>query len=151
MALRSGAVVVTTRDDSADGTGRSHTLTPSPASPLVIDAGFDAFVTDHWSSLVDGQQQRFQFPLAAREALVELQIRSAPCTYPTQSDQCFRLAVDNWVLRLVADSIELGYDAQSRRLTRFRGVSNIGDGSGGGMAVDIHYRYHDLAALECAR
>tara|TARA_R110002072_G_scaffold69143_2_gene167745 strand:- start:13002 stop:13706 length:705 start_codon:yes stop_codon:yes gene_type:complete len=149
VALQRGAVVVTTSDDRSSGESSSSTLTPASGSPVVIDAGFDAFVTRHWGNLVAGEQQRFQFPVAASEALVKLQIEAAPCSYQTQSDQCFRLAVDNWLLRLVADSIELGYDAQSRRLTRFRGVSNIGDGSGSGLAVDIHYRYHDLAALQC--
>lgn len=153
VALQRGAIVVTTSDDRSSGASSSSTLTPASGTPVVIDAGFDEFVTRHWGNLVAGQQQRFQFPVAASEALVKLQIEAAPCSYQTQSDQCFRLAVDNWLLRLVADSIELGYDAESRRLTRFRGVSNIGDGSGSGsgsgLAVDIHYRYHDLAALQC--
>ena len=123
---------------------------PSADSPLVIDAGFDAFVTANWDSLVAGRDKRFQFPVAARETLVDLRIESAQCSYDTQTDQCFRLEVDNWLLSMLVDSIELGYDTGLRRLTRFRGVSNISDGSGAGQVVDIHYKYRDLADLQCS-
>ena len=140
-------VIITTSE--GDSVPAVVALKPDEQYPLVVDAGFDAFVTGHWDSLVNGEARQFQFPVAAREALVGLSIKSAPCSYDTDTDQCFRLELDNWLFRMVADHIELGYDAAQQRLSRFRGVSNISDGSGSGLAVDIHYRYDDLAGLQC--
>ena len=45
-------------------------IEPKEDLPLVIDAGFDAFVRQHWDSLVAGDTHRFQFPFADRESLV---------------------------------------------------------------------------------
>tara|TARA_R110002049_G_scaffold85550_18_gene217513 strand:+ start:1260 stop:1973 length:714 start_codon:yes stop_codon:yes gene_type:complete len=149
VQLAEGKILLTRTE--GDSEPEVATLQPGGEYPVVVDAGFDAFVTDNWDSLVAGKVGRFQFPVAARETLVELSIERARCSYETETDQCFRLELDNWLLRMVAEHIELGYDASTQRLARFRGVSNIGDGSGAGMAVDIQYRYHDLAALQCER
>ena len=118
--------------------------------PIVIDAGFDNFVTQNWNAIVGGQSKQFQFPFAARESLVDLRISAARCSYDTEADQCFILRLDNWLIGRLVASIELGYDANLRRLTRFRGLSNIGDAKGAGQSVDIRYRYDNLSALACS-
>ena len=120
---------------------KSAQAQPSQKLPIVIDAGFDAFVRQHWDSLVAGESHEIQFPLADRESLVELRIRRFGCSYSSQTDQCFRLDVANWLLRILVKPIELGYDKEDRRLTRFRGLSNIGDANGNGLVVDIKYDY----------
>ncbi len=123
---------------------------PGDRLPVVIDAGFDEFVRAHWDELVGGGKKYFLFPFASRAALVELRIRPLSCSYDSETDQCFRLELSNWLYRMLAAPIELGYDAESRRLMRYRGLSNIGDGNGGGLEVDIQYRYQDLPAQACA-
>ena len=128
---------------------RSTVAQPSENLPVVIDAGFDSFVRQHWDELVNGQKREFQFPFADRESLVELRIQPQSCSYENGSDQCFRLDLANWFLRMMVQPIELGYDSESRRLTRFRGLSNIGDANGNGLVVDIRYSYEDSAALAC--
>lgn len=145
-AAASGAV-----ESGQAGSDRVVARQPDADLPLVVDAGFDGFVKTHWESLLAGESQRFQFPLAARETLLELQISSANCGYESQTDQCFTLEPGNWLLKMLAEPIELGYDRQLRRLTRFRGVSNISAADGGRLEVDIRYRYSDLAAVDCAR
>ena len=77
-------------------------------------------------------------------------MRPAQCTYETETDQCFRLELSNWFFRMLADPIELGYDPAQRRLTRYRGLSNIGDGKGNGLVVDIRYDYQDVPEQACA-
>ncbi len=147
VQLKDGEVIVSTTE--GEGAPALVALQPDTGYPIVVDAGFDAFVTTHWDSLVAGESRRFQFPLASRETLVEMSIERAHCSYDTDSDQCFSLEPGNWLLRMLADRIELGYDASLQRLTRFRGVSNISDESGSGWVVDIHYRYDDAAGLRC--
>ena len=118
--------------------------------PIVIDAGFDNFVTQNWNALVGGQSKQFQFPFAARESLVDLRVKAARCSYSSETDQCFILRLDNWLIGRLVSSIELGYDPVLKRLTRFRGLSNIGDAKGAGQSVDIRYRYQDMTALPCS-
>ena len=118
--------------------------------PIVIDAGFDNFVTQNWNALVGGQSKQFQFPFAARESLVDLRVKAARCSYSSETDQCFILRLDNWLIGRLVSSIELGYDPVLKRLTRFRGLSNIGDAKGAGQSVDIRYRYQDMMALPCS-
>ena len=118
--------------------------------PIVIDAGFDNFVTQNWSAIVGGQSKQFQFPFAVRESLVDLRIKATRCSYNSKTDQCFILRLDNWLIGRLVSSIELGYDPVLKRLTRFRGLSNIGDAKGAGQSVDIRYRYQDMTALPCS-
>ncbi|MEZ5573027.1 MAG: hypothetical protein R3E64_13525 [Halioglobus sp.] len=133
--------------------GESVNVVDTPAMtdiPLVIDAGFDAFVRNNWDDLLSGQDKSFYFPFAGRDSLVQLRIVAAPCDYDSTTDQCFRLELDNWLLRMVVAPIELGYDARQQRLMRYRGLSNIGDGDGDGLVVDIRYRYDDLPPAACS-
>ena len=81
---------------------------------------------------------------------MELRIKPAACNYPTETDQCFKLELSNWFVRLLVNPIELGYDPELRRLTRYRGLSNIGDGKGNGLVVDIRYDYQDVPAQACS-
>jgi hypothetical protein len=142
-------IIFTATDAERPDQPSVSSVKPGNALPVVIDAGFDAFVRENWHSLVAGERKQFQFPFAARESVVELSIASASCSYATETDQCFTLELNNWLLSMLADPIELGYDAKLQRLARFRGISNISDDAGEALAVDIHYRYDDVDALDC--
>jgi hypothetical protein len=117
--------------------------------PLVIDAGFDAFVRQHWDSLVSGDRKWFRFPVATRSTLMAFRVDSSTCSYDSDVDQCFRLELSSWLFRLLADPIELGYDTVHQRLARYRGLSNIEDDNKQGQIVDIRYRYDDIDAFTC--
>ena len=117
--------------------------------PIVVDAGFDNFIRQHWDSLIAGESQRFRFALPGRGQLVDLKVSSSRCSYPSEQDQCFVMNMDNWLYRMLVDSIELGYNPESRQLTRYRGLSNIEDANGDGITVDIRYSYTDLPAQAC--
>ena len=143
VGFEQGMVSMAIIDAESRETLKSAQAQPSQKLPIVIDAGFDSFVRQHWDSLEAGESHEFQFPLADRETLVELRIQTLGCSYLSQTDQCFRLDVANWLLRILVKPIELGYDKEARRLTRFRGLSNIGDANGNGLVVDIKYDYSD--------
>jgi hypothetical protein len=147
VALQSSTLAMTVAGEG--DAGKTVTTQIDDTLPLVIDAGFDAFVTDHWDTLVSGQSASFQFPFASRESVVDLRIEASVCSYDTQTDQCFELQLDHWLLKMLVAPIELGYDASLQRLTRYRGLSNIGNGNGEGLVVDISYRYQDLPPQAC--
>ena len=149
VALDQGVVSMAVVDAESGKALKSAEEKPNQNLPVVIDAGFDAFVRQNWDSLVTGESLTFQFPLSDRGSLIELRIQPLGCSYPTKSDQCFRLDVANWLLRMLVKPIELGYDNDQRQLTRFRGLSNIGDENGNGLVVDIKYDYQDVPHLAC--
>jgi hypothetical protein len=151
VGFEQGMVSMEIIDADSRETLKSAQVQPSQKLPIVIDAGFDSFVHQHWDSLVAGESHEFQFPLADRESLVELRIKSLGCSYLSETDQCFRLDVANWLLRILVKPIELGYDKEARRLTRFRGLSNIGDANGNGLVVDIKYDYRDSNPETCQK
>jgi hypothetical protein len=150
VELKQDELTMTVKDTNTTEPGKVISTRPSPNLPVVIDAGFDTFVTTNWDSLLAGNNKSFQFPFAARESLVKLRIKPMSCTYDSEADQCFSLEMNNWFLRMLVDPIELGYDAKLKRLTRYRGLSNIGDGNGNGLVVDIRYNYQDVPVKACA-
>ena len=150
VAMQDGQVLMSVRDEADPEAAEISSDAPDPGTQIVIDAGFDYFVRDHWDELVGGEIKEFAFPFAARSSLIDLRIRRFGCSYESETDQCFRLEMSNWFYRMLADPIELGYDAAERRLTRYRGLSNIGDGSGNGQVVDIRYDYENVPAQACA-
>ncbi len=149
VELDDGMLTMAILDSANAEPKKVKSTAPTGEIPVVIDAGFDEFVRAHWDQLLEGDDKTFLFPFASRASLVKLQISPTACSYATETDQCFQLEMSNWLFRMLAAPIELGYDPATRRLTRYRGLSNIGDGSGGGQEVDIQYRYSDLPALAC--
>jgi hypothetical protein len=109
--------------------------------PLVVDAGFDNYIREHWQPLLDGKSLEFYFPAVTRLSLVKLRVKLTSCSYPTESDNCFTINSASWLIRLLLAPIELGYDSQTRRLSRFRGLANLSDEQGKGLEVDIKYQY----------
>lgn len=125
-------------------------ITDVDSKAIVIDAGFDKFVRQNWRQLVAGQTKEFEFPVASRASLVSLQIKSSKCSYESGIDQCFTLEPSNWFFRMLASPVELGYDSQLIRLTRYRGISNLNDQNGNGLVVDIRYRYSSIPETTCS-
>lgn len=122
-----------------DGKQRQKLI--AAARPLVVDAGFDHFIRSHWQSLLNGETVDFNFLAVSRLSLIGLQVKKTACHYETAQDQCFQVQPSNWLISLLVDAIELGYNADTRLLSRFRGLGNISNDAGDSLKVDIHYRY----------
>ncbi|MBN4055162.1 hypothetical protein JYU12_00300 [bacterium AH-315-K03] len=125
----------------AESEGPERNKTFDVKLPLVIDAGFDHFIQDNWALLLNGEKLKFYFPTPSRLMLIKLSLKSQDCSYKTDSDKCFLVSSSSWVLSLLADPIEVGYDKETKKLKRFRGLANIQDEDGKDLEVDIHYRY----------
>ena len=105
---------------------KQHTAKVEIQSPLVVDAGFDPFVRQHWQSLHQGESETFFFLLPRRERLVELKLSSRPCAeYDPDLFLCLSLDINNWFLRMLVDTVELTYQRSDKRLVQYRGVSNL--------------------------
>ena len=142
--LRSGARVggrwsdagyVLHRDD------RSSTITPE--GTLVASSGFDHFVRQHWEELRAGKTVGFEFALPARLTTIGMHIRKTRGLPGERAiSEWFRAEPSSGLFRIFAGSILLGYDKDGM-LQFYRGPSNISDGKGRGMEVEIRYRRLD--------
>ncbi|GAA4649431.1 hypothetical protein GCM10023116_17050 [Kistimonas scapharcae] len=108
-------------------------------SLMVVDAGFDHFVREHWETLRKGRSLTIAYLAPSRRQTVALRINEVPCS--SSSDVCFNIAPDSWLLGLVLDPIFLTYEKETKQLLRFRGRGNIADKKGDYQTVDIRYEY----------
>ena len=127
-----------------DNENRQSKTTLVATRPLVIDAGFDHYIRQHWSSLLTGSSVKFDFPAPSRLSLVGLLIKRKRCTGDQLQAICFAINSSNWFIRLLLDPIELSYDKNTRQLIRFKGLGNMLDKYGNSLKVNIRYRYQDL-------
>ena len=111
-----------------DGTRRERPLAAS--ADLVADAGFDEFIRARWPYLAGDGRQNLRFVLPSRLDSYAFKLKGdGPQRYRNAPAQAFTLRLDG-LLGLVAPDIEVLYASDSRRLLRFKGISNIRDDAG---------------------
>ncbi len=110
------------------------------AQPLVIDAGFDEFVRQHWATLLAGEQVDFYFAAPARQDVIAFRV--IPSAITEQQLQLEMRLQSRWLAWLL-DPIQLHYDLNNQRLLRYIGLTNIQDDNGKGIDADIRYQYGD--------
>ena len=122
-ARRDGADVVSYFGFAADGAPVETPIAPRPS--LVIDAGFDAFIRQHWDALQAGQTLPMQFLVPSRgkaytfrlAKLRDEQLQGAPASV-------FRLRLSG-MLGWFASDIDVAYRNTDQRLMRFEGLTSV--------------------------
>ncbi|PPU93570.1 hypothetical protein [Xanthomonas albilineans] len=109
------------------GQAEHHAALPASAdAPLVIDAGFDAYLRQHWDALAGGTPQRITFALPSSQRTLQFQITPGTADANVQH---YTLGLAAWYGGLLPD-INVAYARQDRHLLEFRGVGNIRDARG---------------------
>ncbi|MDR0181938.1 hypothetical protein [Lysobacter arvi] len=132
--------------DAGSGTRRAY-WRASASTPLrertvvvgadtVIDAGFDDWVRDRWNALANGSTARAQFLVPSRGSPVPIRVQRVDA--PSSDLVRFRLSLDSW-LDFVAPSMQITYDAATRRLRTFEGLGTIRGPDGAPMKVRIDF------------
>ncbi len=124
-----------------DGASESRMINDADYE-LVIDAGFDDFIRKHWDALLKGQTVPFSFASVARQTSVNFEVEASNperLQQPLKITMTLRSSLLSWLL----DPIQLDYQRSTRRLLRYRGLSNLQDNKQKGQQVDIRYRYFD--------
>ena len=142
--------------ESAQDAIERETLEKAPVD-LVGDAGFDRFVQDHWDTLVAGQTVRFNFLVPSRLDYLGFKVQQVgEERIGERPVRVFRLALGG-LLGLVVSGIDVSYDADSRVLMRFSGLTNVRDPDGENYVARIDFpadeRRNEAGAdaLEAAR
>lgn len=127
---------------------------------LVVDAGFDYFITKNWQALITGKTMVIDYLVPSLLDHYELRVKKVVCDpidkLPENNIQgehhCFSVAAASFFIRLFSNNLKLTYGHYSKdeesenestdiRLLRFKGRSNICDSDGNYLDVNIHYQY----------
>jgi hypothetical protein len=141
----------------ADARSPEHSAQlPLPTPPnAVIDAGFDAFVREHWDTLSASGASPVLFLVPSELRYLDFSARVLRDTRADGADvRWFRLSLANWY-GFALPHIDVAYDVQTRELRQYSGLSNIRDGDGRNVRVNIRFppseRRTDVAAAEIER
>lgn len=106
-----------------DGQSKQKTLAAS--NNLVADAGFDAFIKNRWPMLIAEQRQSLDFAIPARLTSYGFNLQLVnSLAFKNEPAHSFKLGLQSW-LGFIAPNIEVTYSHSSKRLLRFKGLSNI--------------------------
>ena len=128
--------------------GDSQTKTLYETSNLVIDAGVDAIIQQHWVKLVSGKDIEIEFANARKLAVEKLVIREinvaeTPLAYTGAKAtwKYFRIEPANRLSSLLIPPAFYAYEPDGKFLMRYQGVSNIDSDKGDAQDVRIEYEY----------
>lgn len=118
----------------------------------VVDAGFDAFIRTAWDRLGGKGRVAVPFLVPSRLQAMDFQVEARPLR--AAGARVFRLSLASWIGG-VLPHIDVTYDAATRTLLRFQGMSDVRDGRGRNLVVDIRFppelrRQAPASALEAA-
>ena len=108
-------------------------------SSLVVDAGFDHFISQNWIDLTEGRSLTVDYLVPSLLDSYQLTIEKYECE--NDENYCFSISASNFFISMFSDQLRLSYDKISRKLTSFQGRSNICDEEGEYQDVLISYDY----------
>jgi hypothetical protein len=108
--------------------------------PTIVDAGFHRHILKHWDSLVAGKSRRVNFLRVEKGNYIPLVIKKRTCDIDDGA-VCFRIALNNFLLKNLVPDIKLAYDPVQKRLIRYSGLGPLNKPNGKGMTVQIAYDY----------
>jgi hypothetical protein len=129
---------------------------PLPPPPnAVIDAGFDAFVREHWDVLSGAGVSPVPFLVPSQLRYLDFSAHLLSDSHADGADiRWFRLSLASWY-GFALPHIDVGYDVQTHELREYRGLSNIRDAAGRNLSVRIRFppsvRRADVTAAEVER
>ena len=115
---------------------------PPPADParlLVAGQGLDRLVRARLPELARGTRLELAYAIPSRLETYDMRVRAlGESAGPTVR---VRAEFSSWVLRLLAPHLDVDYDRETRRLLRYRGLSNLTFEGGENPVVEITYAY----------
>ena len=112
----------------------------------VFDAGFDAYVREHFPALQQGKSVRARFLIPSRQSAIGVSVKPVAGAPAGHLDLKTRL--DAWY-GFALPELKLRYRIADRRLVRFEGIGTIRDGKGGHGKLRIEFA-QPAVAIETA-
>lgn len=103
----------------------------------IIDAGFDRFIERNWDALVGGDSIERDFLIPSQLDFYTFEIGRVESA--KLDEFSFELRVKSMFLQMFVSPVRVHYDARTRSLLRYEGISNIRDGDGKNFDVRIEF------------
>ena len=126
------------------------------SSSLVIDAGFDHFITSNWDALISGNSLSVNYLIPSKGDYYELMLKQVNCDSGNDNSEnseksfCFSISSSSFFIRIFSNELLLTYSkvntesnttTNNYRLTRFKGRTNISDVKGNYQDAYIRYQF----------
>ena len=121
-----------------DGSSTITTKDIPKTANQIVGQGFHHFIVNNLETIDTGKILKVRMVLPAQLDDYKFRIRK---TKRDGDVMTIRLEIDNWFLRIFAPHIDTDYHLPSRRLLRYKGISNLKDASGNYKEVIIEYTY----------
>lgn len=120
----------------ASGTSATRRLPVEKTGASVFDAGFDAYVREHFDSLRQGKALRARFLVPSRLSAIGVSVK--PVSGAPAGHLDLRTRLDAW-FGFALPELRLRYRIADHRLVRFEGIGTIRDASGahGKLRIDF--------------
>jgi hypothetical protein len=121
-----------------DGSSSVTTKDIPRTANQIVGQGFHHFIVNNLETIDAGKILKVRMVLPAQLDDYKFRIRKKE----REGDIItIRLEIDNWLFRLFAPNIDTDYHLPSKRLLRYKGISNLKDASGKYKEVTIEYNY----------
>lgn len=108
--------------------------------PAIVDGGFNYFVKSEWENLMAGNTSHFNFISTARQDYYRFQLSKIESSNSgTQHEIIIKMEPANYILRALLDPIIITYNARTKRIINYTGISNIKDIEGGNHFASLSY------------
>jgi len=133
-------IAVYRTDDTGARTTQIKSFAVDVREQTIVDAGFHRNILKNWDALVAGKSRRVNFLRVEKGSYIPLVIKKRRCDVQDGS-VCFRIALNNILLKNLVPDIKLAYHPELKRLVRYSGLGPLNRSNGKGMAVNIIYEY----------
>ncbi|MFZ9493895.1 MAG: hypothetical protein ACO27E_04510 [Burkholderiaceae bacterium] len=107
--------------------GRIKTRQVERAPVMAADSGFHAFIQSRLDELIAGKSLQLAFGVISQHATFKFRIRRTALRQVGGQQQAVIVAEPDSLLRLLVDPLDLVYDARTRDLLEYNGLSNLDD------------------------
>lgn len=107
--------------------GRTKTREVERSPVMAADSGFHAFIQSRLDELVAGQTLQLAFGVISQHSSFKFRIRRTALRTVGAQQQVVMVAEPDSLLRMLVDPLDLVYDAKTRDLLEYNGLSNLDD------------------------
>ena len=101
------------------------------SEPMVISAGIENLIKQHWDQLMNGDSLVFKYLLPGKLKYFSLTVKKVPRKSDNNKNNIrFKISLRNFFLGTLIKPIYLTFDSENRNLKIYEGYSNILDGKG---------------------
>lgn len=121
------------------------------SASLVIDAGFDHFITSNWDSLISGKSLSVNYLIPSQGEPYELTLKQVSCDFDNDNTEnskesfCFSISASSFFIRMFSSELQLAYNMSNEdnryQLISFKGRTNISDVKGNYQDAYIRYQF----------